>query len=70
MCCCGKPVINGEMGYKWQPEHSPIVRQPAPPALQDGDALLYDEPGYRFLSWAVPAALVTAAGVLRWMFKR
>ena len=45
MCCCGKPVINGELGYRWQPEHAPSVRPANPPDLQDGDVLLYDEPG-------------------------
>lgn len=45
MCCCGKPVINGQPGYKWQPNDAPIVRQPFPPALDEGDELLYDEPG-------------------------
>lgn len=45
MCCCGKPVINGEPGYKWQPDDTPSIYPPNPPALGDFDTLLYDEPG-------------------------
>jgi len=45
MCCCGKPIINGEFGYKWQPNDDPGVRQPYAPELCDGDELTYDEPG-------------------------
>ena len=45
MCCCGKPTINGELGYKWQPNDAPSVRQPHPPEFQEHDELLYDEPG-------------------------
>jgi len=45
MCCCDKPTINGEIGYKWQPEHAPHVHPVNPPELQEGDVLLYDEPG-------------------------
>lgn len=45
MCCCGKPIINGELGYKWQPNDAPSVRQPNPPPLGERDELLYDEPG-------------------------
>lgn len=45
MCCCGKPVINGEMGYRWQPNDMPSIRKPSPPELQDHDTLIIDEPG-------------------------
>ena len=45
MCCCGKPTINGEMGYQWQPNDNPGVRPPQPPPLLEGDVLLWDEPG-------------------------
>jgi hypothetical protein len=45
MCCCGKPVVNGEPGYKWQPNDPPMVRPANPPPMEDGDALLFDEPG-------------------------
>lgn len=45
MCCCEKPTINGEHGYKWQPKDEPSVREPHPPTLRNGDTLLYDEPG-------------------------
>jgi hypothetical protein len=45
MCCCAEPNINGQPGYQWQPNDKPMVRTPNPPALAEGDALLYDEPG-------------------------
>ena len=45
MCCCGKPTINGEMGYRWQPNDAPTIRQPHLPELREGDVLLYEEPG-------------------------
>ncbi len=45
MCCCDKPTINGELGYKWQPNDVPIVRQLFSPDLREGEILLYDEPG-------------------------
>lgn len=45
MCCCDKPTVNGELGYKWQPNDAPGIRKPAQPPLVDGDVLLYDEPG-------------------------
>jgi len=45
MCCCDKPNVNGQPGYKWQPEHKPGIRPVAPPTLDDGDALIFDEPG-------------------------
>ena len=45
MCCCGKPTINGQLGYKWQPNEAASVRPVSPPSLADGDVLLYDEPG-------------------------
>src|ERR1700721_24187 len=45
MCCCGKPTVNGEVGaYSWDGK-SHMTRQPSPPALRDGDELIYDEPG-------------------------
>lgn len=44
MCCCGKPTINGEPGYSWDGKRFG-VRPPNPPELQEGDVLLYDEPG-------------------------
>jgi hypothetical protein len=45
MCMCGKPTINGESGaYSWDGKHF-STRQPAPPALEEGDSLLFDEPG-------------------------
>ena len=45
MCCCEKPTINGEFGYKWQPNDNPIVRPVDPPMLSALEALLFDEPG-------------------------
>lgn len=45
MCCCGKPVVNGEMGYKWQPNDNPRICPVNPPALEENDQLLRDEPG-------------------------
>ena len=46
MCCCGKPVINGEAGYRWNTPDGPAGVYPVnPPALSDGDVLLYEEPG-------------------------
>lgn len=46
MCCCGKPVINGEVGYKWDRPEGPEGIYPVnAPELQPGDRLLRDEPG-------------------------
>ncbi len=44
MCCCAKPNINGEAGYSWDGKNIG-TREPDPPSLQDGDVLLFDEPG-------------------------
>lgn len=44
MCGCGKPTRNGEKGYSWDGKEKG-VRQPWYPQLQEGDELLYDEPG-------------------------
>lgn len=44
MCCCGKPIINGQPGYKWRPEHSGVYSL-NPPELGEYDTLVYDEPG-------------------------
>lgn len=40
----GKCNINGQPGYSWNGEE-PMTRQVEPPALRDGDELLYDLPG-------------------------
>lgn len=45
MCCCNTPNVNGELGYKWQPNDAPSIRRPDPPTTTDCDTLLYDEPG-------------------------
>ncbi len=45
MCCCGKPTINGEPGaYSWDGK-SFSTRPVDPPPLEDGDVMLWDEPG-------------------------
>lgn len=44
MCCCGKPTINGDPGYSWDGK-TRIIRKPDPPELDDGETLLFDEPG-------------------------
>lgn len=45
MCCCGKPTVNGQPGYRWQPNDAPSIRQPHAPELEEGDQLLADCPG-------------------------
>lgn len=30
MCCCGKPIVNGEPGYKWNCNDDPGVRRVDP----------------------------------------
>lgn len=46
MCCCGKPVVNGELGYKWNnPNDNASVYPVNPPSLEESDQLLRDEPG-------------------------
>ena len=45
MCCCDQPTINGQLGYKWQPNDTPSIRRPYPPELSEGDELIIDEPG-------------------------
>jgi hypothetical protein len=45
MCCCGTPTINGQSGYRWQPNDAPSVRPVNAPALIDGETLIRDEPG-------------------------
>jgi hypothetical protein len=45
MCCCGTPTINGQPGYRWQPNDRPMVRPVDPPDVQDGEEILFDEPG-------------------------
>lgn len=44
MCCCGKPVVNGEFGYKWNND-MPGVYPVNAPELEPDDQLLRDEPG-------------------------
>lgn len=45
MCCCGKPVINGQLGYRWQPSDNIGVFPINAPEIGERDELLYDEPG-------------------------
>jgi hypothetical protein len=45
MCCCEKPTVNGELGYRWQPNDNPMVREVNPPAITADETILYDEPG-------------------------
>lgn len=46
MCCCGKPTINGNDGYKWNKPDGPTSVYPVnPPTLEENDKLLADEPG-------------------------
>lgn len=45
MCCCGKPVVNGELGYRWSPNDAPSIRPVNAPELEASDSLLFDEPG-------------------------
>lgn len=44
MCCCGKPTKNGEPGYSWDGKQFGIY-QVDPPDVQEGDIVLFDEPG-------------------------
>lgn len=45
MCSCGTPTINGQIGYKWQPNDTPSIRPLNAPALSEGETLIRDEPG-------------------------
>jgi hypothetical protein len=45
MCSCGKPTVNGEFGYRWQPSNMPSIHPIQPPVIEEGDVLLYDSPG-------------------------
>ena len=73
MCACEQPTINGQPGYRWQPGDASSVRAPMPPALAEGDQLIFDEPGrcggldshchhYRVVEGARPALLVCHGG--------
>lgn len=44
MCCCGKPIINGQDGYTWDGKAFG-VRAPMAPEIKDTDTIMYDEPG-------------------------
>lgn len=73
MCCCDRPTVNGEFGYKWQPNDTPIVRTPYAPELVEGQSLLHDEPGrcggidshshhYRVVKWYSSVYLLVRHG--------
>ena len=60
--CCERPTVNGELGYKWQPNDRPMVYTPHAPEVQEGQSLLFDEAGrcggvdshsyhYRVVTW-------------------
>lgn len=45
MCRCTAPNVNGTPNaYSWD-GNTHTTREPNPPALHDGDVLIYDEPG-------------------------
>ncbi|GGG87103.1 hypothetical protein [Edaphobacter dinghuensis] len=73
MCCCDKPTVNGEFGYKWQPNDAPMVRRPNAPELHEGQSLIHDEPGrcggldshchhYRVVKWYSSVYLLVRHG--------
>jgi hypothetical protein len=46
MCCCGKPTVNGELGYRWNDANATPSTYPVnPPTIDEQDELLYDDPG-------------------------
>lgn len=45
MCCCERPNVNGQPGYRWQPNDAPRIRPPSPPALNEYEHVLFDLPG-------------------------
>jgi hypothetical protein len=46
MCCCEKPNVNGQLGYRWNnPNESAGIYPVNPPELSDGETLVRDEPG-------------------------
>lgn len=80
MCCCGQPIINGQMGYKWQPNDTPSIRKPYPPATQEDEIVLFDEPGrcggmdahshhYQVIKWLSSYHLVVQHGGGRESFR-
>jgi hypothetical protein len=46
MCCCGSTNVNGQPGYRWQPNDTPSSTRPvAAPPVDISDGLIFDEPG-------------------------
>lgn len=73
MCCCGQPTVNGQPGYRWQPNDTPNTYPVNPPALNEREQLIFDEPGrcggldshshhYRVVSSAGALALLVRHG--------
>jgi hypothetical protein len=65
--------VNGELGYKWQPNDTPTIRRPDAPELLEGENLLHDEPGrcggldshchhYRVVKWYSSVYLLVRHG--------
>jgi hypothetical protein len=44
MCCCDRPTVNGQYGYKWCDGRAKIHPVDAP-AIEEGDIIILDEPG-------------------------
>ena len=44
MCCCEKPNVNGQAGYKWNFDDNARIR-PVDPPDADGAEIIFDEPG-------------------------
>lgn len=45
MCSCGTPTVNGQPGYRWQPNDAPSVYAPNAPDIEKGEVILFDEAG-------------------------
>src|SRR5438876_8662678 len=45
MCYCGKPVVNGELGFRYDFTGGTAVYPVNPPEFTEDEILVYDEPG-------------------------
>lgn len=45
MCFCGKPVINGELGFRYDFTGGTAVYPVNPPDVGEAEKIIYDEPG-------------------------
>lgn len=45
MCCCQKPTINGQLGYRYDCTGGTAVYPVNPPSLAEGETIIFDEPG-------------------------